>query len=83
MRGEQNRIDFLETQIELTPRLGFDLYALHYIGGLDEPSPDQNFAGGLPNVCFILVNYTYKKIRFMWQAKGQNIGKLTRDCVLF
>ena len=36
MQGEEEHIDFLETQLELIGRLGLELYAQRHIGGLSD-----------------------------------------------
>jgi bacterioferritin len=36
MRGEEEHIDFLETQLDLVAKLGLELYAQHHIGKLHE-----------------------------------------------
>jgi len=36
MHDEEEHIDFLETQLDLSGRLGLELYAQHHIGELDE-----------------------------------------------
>jgi hypothetical protein len=35
MHGEEERIDFLETQLDLIGKLGLGLYAQHHLGGQD------------------------------------------------
>ena len=36
MHDEEEHIDFLETQLDLVAKLGFELYAQHHIGELDK-----------------------------------------------
>jgi bacterioferritin len=36
MHDEEDHIDFLETQLDLVPKLGLELYAQHHIGELEE-----------------------------------------------
>jgi bacterioferritin len=38
MHDEEEHIDFLETQLDLVAKLGFELYAQHHIGKPDEDS---------------------------------------------
>ena len=36
MHDEEQRIDFLETQLDLVAKLGLELYAQHHIGELED-----------------------------------------------